>query len=133
MNDDSKQGWRHWLPQWAPTFAVLAVAVPAILYLGGLDARLANVEAGLVRVETRMDAMETRMAALFADIRAELRDIRAEPHGAHIRAALARRLRLALAPPRIGFGFALSSASRLRSTRWHTMRPLRRQCWPFSQ
>ena len=81
MNDDSKQGWRHWLPQWAPTFAVLAVAVPAILYLGGLDARLANVEAGLVRVETRMDAMETRMAALFADIRAELRDIRAELRG----------------------------------------------------
>lgn len=65
------------LVQWAPTVAVvvalLVAVVPALRYLGGVDARLAGVEAGLVRVEARIDTMETRMAALFAD---QLRDNR---------------------------------------------------------
>ena len=80
--DTAKQSWRRWLPQWAPTLAVLvallAVVVPATYYLGGMDQRLAGAEAGLARVESRMDAMETRMAALFADIRTELREQRRE-------------------------------------------------------
>ena len=37
VNDDAKERWR-WLPQWAPTFAVvvalLAAVVPASFYLG---------------------------------------------------------------------------------------------------
>ena len=81
MNDDSKQGWRRWLPQWAPTLAVLVALLAAVVsttfYLGGeiagVKADVAGVKDGLARVEARIDSMETRMVALFAD---QLRDNR---------------------------------------------------------
>lgn len=82
---DAKQDW-HWLPQWAPTFAVLVAllgaVVPASFYLGGELARLdqgqADLKAELASVETRLD---TRLDALFAELRGlrtELREDRRE-------------------------------------------------------
>ena len=81
----TKQDW-NWLPQWAPTFAVLvallAAVVPAAFYLGGELARLdqgqADLKAELSSLEARL---ETRLDALFAElreIRAELREDRRE-------------------------------------------------------
>ena len=76
--NEAKQDWR-WLPQWAPTFAVLvallAAVVPASFHLGGELARLdqgqADLKAGLVRLETRMET-------LFGQLRDEIRATRAE-------------------------------------------------------
>ena len=75
---ERKRDW-DWLPQWAPTFAVLvallAAVVPASFYLGGELARLdqgqADLKAGQARLETRLDRS-------FAELREERREDRAE-------------------------------------------------------
>lgn len=76
--NEAKQDWR-WLPQWAPTFAVLvallAAVVPASFHLGGELARLdqgqSDLKAGLVRLEARMET-------LFGQLRDEIRANRTE-------------------------------------------------------
>ena len=82
---DAKQDW-HWLPQWAPTFAVLvallAAVVPASFYLGGELARLdqgqADLKAELASVETRLDARLDALLAELRELRVELREDRRE-------------------------------------------------------
>lgn len=80
--NEANQDWR-WLPQWAPTFAVLvallAAVVPASFHLGGQLARLdqgqSELKAGLVRLETRLEA---RVETLFGQLRDEIRANRTE-------------------------------------------------------
>lgn len=85
------QDW-HWLPQWAPTFAVvvalLAAVVPASFHLGGELARLggeidrldegqAELKAGQARLEARLDSLAMRMESLLGELRTEMRADRA--------------------------------------------------------
>ena len=86
-----KQNW-HWLPQWAPTFAVVvapfAAVVPASFHLGGelaclggeidrLDEGQAELKAGQARLEARLDSLAMRMESLLGELRTEMRADRA--------------------------------------------------------
>ena len=91
MNDEKRN--LHWLPQWAPTIAVVVTMLAAAFYVVGELARLdqgqvyltqgqadltqgqADLRAEMASLETRL---ETRMEALFRELRGELREDRRE-------------------------------------------------------
>ena len=84
MNDEKRN--LHWLPQWAPTIAVVVTMLAAAFYVVGELARLdqgqvyltqgqadltqgqADLRAEMASLETRL---ETRMEALFRELRGE--------------------------------------------------------------
>lgn len=80
MNDEKRN--LHWLPQWAPTIAVLVTMLAAAFYVVGELARLDQGQVYLAQgqadLSAEMASLETRMEALFRELRGELREDRRE-------------------------------------------------------